>query len=72
VISPHDLYTEVDEKVAPWLAPGAQMVLVINPRRRTVAVHRPSRPMHVLTQADSLDGEEVVSGWTLPVRELFV
>ena len=71
VISPNDLYTEVDEKVASWLAHGTQMVLVINPRR-TVAVHRPGRPVHVLTEADSVDGEEAVPGWILPVRDLFV
>ena len=42
VVSPNDLYIEVDEKVATWLAHGARMVLVLNPRWRTVAVHRPA------------------------------
>ena len=72
VVSPSDLYTEVDEKVATWLAHGTQIVLVINPRRRTVAVHRPGRPVQVLTEAHTLDGEEVVPGWSLPVGALFV
>lgn len=71
VISPHDLYTEVDEKVAEWLEYGTQLVLVVNPRRHTVAVHRPGQPVRVLTEADVLDGEEVVPGWSIPVRELF-
>jgi hypothetical protein len=43
VISPHDLYTEVEENVAEWLAHGTLLVFVVNPRRRTVAVHRPDR-----------------------------
>ncbi|HLH27104.1 MAG TPA: Uma2 family endonuclease [Chloroflexota bacterium] len=71
VVSPSDLYTEVDEKVAQWLAYGAQMVLVVNPRRCTVAVHRPDRTVRVLTEDDVLDGEDVVPGWTLPVRHIF-
>ena len=71
VISPSDLYTEVDEKVAAWLEYGVQMVLVVNPRRRVVAVHRPGRPPRVLTETDALDGEDVVPGWTLPVRAIF-
>ena len=71
VISPNDLYTEVDEKVATWLAHGARMVLVLNPRRRTVAVHRPGTDVRHLTVDDVLDGEDVVPGWTVPVRELF-
>jgi len=71
VISPSDLYTEVEDKVAEWLAHGTRMVLVVNPRRRTVAVHRPGAPVRQLTSDDTIDGEDVVPGWTLPVRELF-
>jgi Uma2 family endonuclease len=71
VISPSDLYTEVDEKVAEWLEHGTLMVLVINPRRRTVAVHRPGRDVRILGIDATLDGEDVVPGWTLAVRDLF-
>jgi len=71
VISPNDRYAEVDEKVAVWLEYGTRLVLVVNPRRRTVAVHRVGAPVRVLTENDTLDGEDVVPGWTLPVRALF-
>ena len=71
VISPNDLNTEVDKKVATWLAHGARMVLVLDPRRHTVAVHRPGAEVRHLTVGDTLDGEDVVPGWTVPVRELF-
>ena len=71
VISPNDLYTEVDEKVAEWLEHGTRLVFVANPRRRTVAVHRPGQPVRILSENDTLDGEDVVPGWTLPTRELF-
>lgn len=71
VVSPRDLYTEVEEKVATWLAHGTRMVLVLNPRQRTVAVHRPSADVRLLTVGDTLDGSDVVPGWSLPVRELF-
>src|SRR2546427_815931 len=33
VVSPSDLYTDVEEKVAEWLEHGARMVVVLNPRR---------------------------------------
>jgi Uma2 family endonuclease len=71
VISPNDLYTEVDEKVAEWLEHGTQLVFVVNPRRRTVAVHRPGQPVRILGSDDTLDGEDVVPGWSLAVRDLF-
>src|SRR5215212_8112943 len=62
VISPNDLYTEVDEKVAEWLEHGTRMVLVVNRCRRTVAVHRPGRDVGILGIQDTLDGEDVVPG----------
>src|SRR6516164_2607030 len=40
VVSPNDLYEEVDEKVEEWLAAGVQLVWVVSPRLRTVTVHR--------------------------------
>ncbi len=72
VISPSDLYTEVEDKVADWLDFGVQMVVVVNPRRRTVAVHRPDRAVRILTENDVLDGETVVPGWKLRIRDIFM
>ncbi len=71
IISPNDLYTEVAEKVAQWLTAGTRMVLVINPRRRTVIVHRATSTSTPLTEDDQIDGADAVPGWTMPVRELF-
>src|SRR5215213_8694984 len=72
VISPHDLYTDVDEKVTTWIEHGTRLVFVVNPRHHWVAVHRPSQPVRILTEQDSLDGEDVIPGWTMPVRDLFL
>lgn len=71
VISPNDRYSEVDDKVGAWLAHGARMVLVVNPRWRTVLVHRLGVPPRLLSEQDAIDGEDVVPGWQLPVREIF-
>ena len=71
VVSPTDLYTDVEEKVAQWLEYGVRLIFVVNPRRRTVAVHRPNQPVRMLGVDDVLDGEDVVPGWTLPVRRIF-
>ena len=57
--------------MAEYLEHGTRMVLVLNPRRPNVAVHRPNQPVRILTIDDVIDGEDVVPGWTLPVRELF-
>jgi hypothetical protein len=61
----------VDEKVAEWLEHGARLVFVVNPRRQTVAVHRPGQPIRVLGMDDTLSGEDVVPGRSMAVRDLF-
>lgn len=71
VISPGDTYGEVDEKVLDWLEAGTRMVLVADPRRRVVTVYRSLKNVCVLTDEDTLDGADVVPGWSLPLREIF-
>jgi Uma2 family endonuclease len=71
VISPNDRYTQVAEKIAEWLAHGVRLVFVVDPRRQTVDVHRPGQPIRTLGMDDMLEGEDVVPGWSMAVRELF-
>ena len=70
VISPSDRYTEVGRKVEAWLDAGVLMVVVVNPRNRTVQAHTPDGVTE-LTEADTLDGGDVVPGWRLPVADIF-
>ena len=47
------------------------MVLVVDPKQRTVTVYRSREDVHILTGGDAIDGAGVVPGWSLPVAELF-
>lgn len=71
VISPPDTYTEVENKVEDWLAAGTRIVVVVNPRNRTLKVYRTPTDVKVLTVEDTFDGEDVVPGFQLPLRRLF-
>ena len=71
VISPSDVYSEVEEKVAQWLEAGTQMVVIVNPKQRTARVHCSLTEIKMLTEADILEGGELIPGWTLPLREIF-
>ncbi|MSR84631.1 MAG: Uma2 family endonuclease [Candidatus Latescibacteria bacterium] len=71
VISPSDQYSEVESKVADWLEAGTRMVVVVDPRRRKVAVHCSPSDIRVLGMGEVLEGGEVVPGWKLPLEELF-
>ena len=71
VVSPGDTLIEVEEKVQDWLDAGTKLVWVVNPRRRTVTIHRPDADPRVLKENDLLSGEDVVAGFSLRVGELF-
>ena len=71
VISPNDRYTEVAEKVEDWLAAGTRMVVVVDGRRRVAIVHFRGKEPVTLTERDTLDGGDVVPGWSMPVAEIF-
>jgi Uma2 family endonuclease len=71
VVSPNDRPTEVEDKVARYLAAGARLVWVTYPRRRLVRVHAPGRAPQDLSEGDALDGEDVLPGFRLPVDDIF-
>ena len=71
VISPSDVYSEVEEKVSDWLEGGAQMVVVVNPRKRLVTVYRSLTEIAILSEKDEIDGKDVIPQWSLPVKAIF-
>ena len=71
IVSPSDRYSQVEEKVADWLEAGTVAVMVVDPRRRAVKVHRSLADASILTDTDILSIEDVVPGWQMPVAEIF-
>lgn len=68
VVSPNDGYTEVEEKAAKWLRGGTRAVIVVDPERQSVRIHRSSEIANV---TDAIAVDDVVPGWRLPLAELF-
>jgi Uma2 family endonuclease len=71
VVSPNDLYCEVEEKVHQYLRAGVRLVWVVNPELRKVRIHRIDGTVADLGDGQELSGEDVVSGFRCPVAELF-
>ena len=71
VISPNDTYSEVESKALQWLDAGSQAVVVVDPRRQSLAVYRSRSDIVILTGEEVLEIPDVVPGWTLPLQELF-
>lgn len=71
VLSPSDTAFGAEEKVEAWLVGGARLVWLVNPKRSTVTVYRPGQPPALFVEGQTLDASDVVSGFTLPVAEIF-
>jgi Uma2 family endonuclease len=71
IISPSDLWEDIEEKVRLYLETGAQAVWLVEPRRRAVTVRRPQAASVAYTENDLVPGGEILPGFELHVREIF-
>ena len=71
VVSPHDLYCEVEAKIDEYLRAGVRLVWVINPDRHVVRVHRLDGSVSEVSRDGQLSGEDVLPGFSTPVAPLF-
>lgn len=70
VLSPGDRAAEVLAKVADWLNAGSSVVWVIDADRRVVRVYRADGSESVLSDATTLDGGDVLPGFSCLVRDV--
>jgi Uma2 family endonuclease len=72
VVSPDE---DVFKKVREYIAAGTRLVWTVYPDEKTVYVFRPAEGAELRVQQfgldDTLDGGDVLPGFTLPVREIF-
>ena len=71
VLSPSDTLGYVHEKMARYFAHGTRLAWIINPAERDALVYRTPEADRFLRVTDTLDGEDVLPGFRLPLAELF-
>ena len=71
IVSPSDTRRAVRDKARMWLRYGVALVWVVQPDTRTVDVHAPGRAVVTHTGTDTLDGSEVLPGFTCPISDIF-
>jgi|SRR5579871_4920970 len=72
IVSPNDRYGEVQKKVAKYLADGVQMAWVMDEDAPAVTVFRAgSNVQTTLTGNDSLDGGDIIPGFSISVASIF-
>ena len=64
-------FAEVEDRVADYRSAGVKLIWLVNPKTKTVLVRRLDRTCAELDEAGTLDGEDVVPGFTCPVADLF-
>ena len=71
VRSPTDTRRATHEKAEMWLSFGVRLVWAVYPDTRTIDVHRPGSAVVTLGEADTLDGGDVLPGFTCAVSAIF-
>ncbi len=70
VVSANDKAWEIDDKVLIYLRYGVRQVWVVYPSSRTVVIHT-SKDIRRLTVNDTLEGGDVLPGFSIRVSEIF-
>jgi Uma2 family endonuclease len=71
VLSPSDTSTAIQAKTLEYLEAGAKLVWIADPSARTVTVYRPDGSARVLRENETLEGEDVLDGFSVPLHDLF-
>jgi Uma2 family endonuclease len=71
ILSPGNTRQEIETKLRDYFANNVLLVWCVDPRQRTVEVYTAPNQSIVLTQDQTLDGQLVLPGFTLPLRRLF-
>ncbi len=71
VLSPSNTAQQTNERVLLYLSVGVRLVWIVDPRHETVTVHWPDRTARIFVVGETLDGGDVLPGFTLPVADVF-
>ena len=72
VISPSDVAENVETKLDEYLRAGVRLVWFVYVPTRNVWAYRPDGTARLYRATDTLPGEDVLPGFTMPVAEVFL
>lgn len=71
VVLSNDRWRDIQDKIEEYFAIGVEWVWLIDPRRRLIYVYRSATDSQRLTVEDTLQGEGILEGFSLPLRDFF-
>ena len=64
------MYQNLRRKIQNYMAAGT-VVWLVDPQDRVLNVHRPGKKIITLTADDTLDGGDLLPGFTAPLADIF-
>lgn len=71
LLSPSDRLARTQEKMREYIANGARLAWLLNPRDRTVEVYRPGHEVETLENPTTVSGEDVLPGFVLILSKVW-
>ena len=71
IISPTDYLEDATNKIRDYFAAGVRQVWQISTKYRTVTVYHAPTRVTILTEEDTLTCEELLPGFSCPLRDIF-
>lgn len=71
VKSSTDTYNSMRERADYYLRHGTHMVWLVYPEKKIVEVYQPDADVQILVESDTLDGGDVLPGFTLAASAIF-
>jgi len=72
VLSPSNTRQEMERRLRDYFTAGVRLVWYVDPPSRTLTVYTAPDQAQLLRETDTLDGGDVLPGFTLPLQQLFV
>jgi Uma2 family endonuclease len=71
IVSPSDRAGTIRRKVDQYLKAGTRSVWIVYPESRLIDVYKPDQAMVTFNQGDTIDGSDMLPGFSIAVREVF-
>jgi Uma2 family endonuclease len=71
VVSPNDIAEDLEARISDYLSVGVRLLWIIYPASRSLWLVRRDGTAARLTEAQDLSGEDLLPGFTCPIRALF-
>jgi len=71
VLSPHDEYQDITNKIAEYLDAGVPLIWLADPRFSTIIVHRPDAKPELFNAGQEITAEPHLPGFRVAVADLF-